>query len=346
MRLFRKYASARNYEGNHKQILKWLFRGVLVLLILGLLILAGIYASPHLQPFLYRMQQVPLGWLWVTMAYIPLVMVFAPRSLVGSGVGFVFGPALGLAIDISGFTLATMSIWVVCQALKRVINVGEAQESSIEIADEEGDTDTLHLTHFKPPLQRHDSEASHTSQTSNISAFSLGSEDELLIEEPAEASHTGNKPASSNSSSSAAEQGILKKAEKRFRLISRLYERVGGWKLVLFANISPAFPVSLTSYILSFTNIPFYQYQIMTILSNIPYCVLYVMIGASARSWADLISGQGQTWWQWLVLAIGLGSTVGFIAWLGKLTVKYSKELDEEEEEEADLISDVDEGTS
>ncbi|KAK9760555.1 hypothetical protein K7432_015298 [Basidiobolus ranarum] len=342
MRFIGKHSTVRTYINNHNQFFKWLFRGLLIVSLLGVLIPVGIYVPPYLQPFLHRMQLVPLGWLWVALAYIPLLMVFAPRSLVGGGVGFVFGPTLGFAIDIFGFTLATISIWVVCQGLKRIINVDNTSENAREVKDEEEDTDTdtdsVRLTHFKPSMERHNSDTSYASQTSNLSAFSLGSEDEMLIEEdPMEGTAASSQRIPNNEL--IVGQSFLGKAGKRLRVLSRLYERVGGWKLVLFANISPAFPVSLTSYILSFTTIPFYQYEIMTILSNIPYCLLYVMIGASARSWADLTSGEGQAWWQWLILAIGLASTIGFVTWLGRLTVKFSKELDEEEE--VNLISAV-----
>jgi len=103
------------------------------------------------------------------------------------------------------------------------------------------------------------------------------------------------------------------------------------WKTLFVFNVSPAFPYTLVTYILSMTDIAFWKILFVATLTNFPYGVSYVILGASASHWGDLFSGQTSSWWRMLLLALGWIVTIAFTLWLGRLSKRMAAEIESEE---------------
>lgn len=89
-----------------------------------------------------------------------------------------------------------------------------------------------------------------------------------------------------------------------------------GFKVVLLLRLSPLIPYNALNYALSLTGVGLREYVIGSWLGMLPGTVLYVALGAGARSLAAAMTGAGERPAAWLALgAAGLVAT-GVAVWL------------------------------
>ncbi len=79
-------------------------------------------------------------------------------------------------------------------------------------------------------------------------------------------------------------------AHPRFAAVDEAVARE-GLKIVLLLRLSPLFPYNLLNYALGLTRISFRDYAVATALGMIPVMLMYVYLGAAARSLTDIASG-------------------------------------------------------
>ena len=94
----------------------------------------------------------------------------------------------------------------------------------------------------------------------------------------------------------------------RFAAVSRAVARE-GFKIVFLTRLSPVFPFNLLNYAYGLTTVPFWKYAVASWIGMLPGTVLYVYIGSTLSSLADLGAGsvQGgaaQTAMKWIGLAV------------------------------------------
>jgi len=88
----------------------------------------------------------------------------------------------------------------------------------------------------------------------------------------------------------------------------------GGFKLVLLTRLSPVFPFSFLNYAFGVTRVRLRDYLVGSWLGMLPATVLYVALGAGARSVADALAGHhGLGPWQLALLAVGIVATVAVV---------------------------------
>lgn len=89
-----------------------------------------------------------------------------------------------------------------------------------------------------------------------------------------------------------------------------------GFKVVLLLRLSPLIPYNVLNYALSLTGIGLREYVIGSWLGMLPGTVLYVALGAGARSLAAAMTGAGERPAAWLALAAaGIAATAAAV-WL------------------------------
>jgi uncharacterized membrane protein YdjX (TVP38/TMEM64 family) len=89
-----------------------------------------------------------------------------------------------------------------------------------------------------------------------------------------------------------------------------------GFKVVLLLRLSPLIPYNALNYALSLTGVGLRDYVIGSWLGMLPGTVLYVALGAGARSLAAAMTGAGERPAAWLALgAAGLAATAAAV-WL------------------------------
>lgn len=89
-----------------------------------------------------------------------------------------------------------------------------------------------------------------------------------------------------------------------------------GFKVVLLLRLSPLIPYNALNYALSLTGVGLREYVIGSWLGMLPGTVLYVALGAGARSLAAAMTGAGERPVAWLALvAAGLLATAAAV-WL------------------------------
>lgn len=89
-----------------------------------------------------------------------------------------------------------------------------------------------------------------------------------------------------------------------------------GFKVVLLLRLSPLIPYNALNYALSLTGVGLREYVIGSWLGMLPGTVLYVALGAGARSLTAAMTGAGERSLAWLALgAAGLAATAAAV-WL------------------------------
>jgi uncharacterized membrane protein YdjX (TVP38/TMEM64 family) len=102
---------------------------------------------------------------------------------------------------------------------------------------------------------------------------------------------------------------------ERLRGVDRAIERE-GLKVVLLLRLSPLIPYNGLNYALSLTGIGLRNYVIGSWLGMLPGTILYVALGAGARSLAAAMTGAGERPAAWIALgAAGLVATAAAV-WL------------------------------
>jgi uncharacterized membrane protein YdjX (TVP38/TMEM64 family) len=127
-----------------------------------------------------------------------------------------------------------------------------------------------------------------------------------------------------------------------------------GWKMVLILRLIPLIPFSLLNYVLTVTNIDWLTYIICTFFGMLPRGMVYVYIGISAGSIADIVAGniKGDQWWVNLIVY----GSAGFFIFVGLILVlivarkyfnKYKEShKDQFKEEEEEITQEKNEKTS
>lgn len=88
-----------------------------------------------------------------------------------------------------------------------------------------------------------------------------------------------------------------------------------GFKIVFLTRLSPVFPFNLLNYAYGLTTVPFWKYALASWIGMFPGTVLYIYIGSTIGSLADLATGnvQGgtaQTTLKWVGFAVTILVTV------------------------------------
>lgn len=93
-----------------------------------------------------------------------------------------------------------------------------------------------------------------------------------------------------------------------------------GWKIVLLARLSPAFPFNLLNYGLGLTRVPLRDYVLASWAGMLPGTVLYVYLGSLAGDLAGLGSRrQARGPAEWAFYGLGLAATVAVTLYVTRL---------------------------
>lgn len=99
----------------------------------------------------------------------------------------------------------------------------------------------------------------------------------------------------------------------RFRAVQQAVGR-GGLRLVLLTRLSPVFPFTFLNYAFGVTAVRLRDYLLGSWLGMLPATVLYVAMGAAAKSLADAVAGHRHPGPAEIVLAVaGLLATVAVV---------------------------------
>ncbi len=115
----------------------------------------------------------------------------------------------------------------------------------------------------------------------------------------------------------------------RFRSLDRAIGRQ-GFKMVLLARLSPAFPFTLLNYLLGLTAVSAGSYIVANLLGMLPGIFLYVYIGAVAR---DALAGETTAFagsFQQALRYIGLLATVAIVVIVTRIARKAIREAEQE----------------
>ena len=77
-----------------------------------------------------------------------------------------------------------------------------------------------------------------------------------------------------------------------------------GWKMVLILRLIPLVPFSFLNYLLTITDVDWLTFIICTFFGMLPRSIIYVYIGISAGSLADIVAGRikGDDWWVQVII--------------------------------------------
>jgi uncharacterized membrane protein YdjX (TVP38/TMEM64 family) len=64
-----------------------------------------------------------------------------------------------------------------------------------------------------------------------------------------------------------------------------------GFKIVLMTRLSPLFPFHLLNYFFGVSRVRFFTYAVASAIGVIPWTIMYVFVGATARSLAEAAAG-------------------------------------------------------
>ena len=91
-----------------------------------------------------------------------------------------------------------------------------------------------------------------------------------------------------------------------------------GRRIAILVRLSPLIPFNVLNYALGFSRVRARDYLLAS-FGMIPSIWLYVYSGQVARDLAEASGGGGgKAWWEWLVIAVGLGATVWVTTIVGR----------------------------
>lgn len=121
----------------------------------------------------------------------------------------------------------------------------------------------------------------------------------------------------------------------RFRAVDAAVERE-GIKVVVLTRLSPLFPYNVQNYAYAMTGIGFRDFVLGSWIGMLPGTVLYVYLGASARTLAAAATGQNVGGGPELALfAVGLAATIAVTVLLTRASRRALEERIEERRSEA-----------
>ncbi len=100
-----------------------------------------------------------------------------------------------------------------------------------------------------------------------------------------------------------------------------------GFLIVLLVRLSPVFPYNVLNYALGLTQVSFRDYMLASWLGMLPATVMYVYLGSTLKSLADLVSGKiegGVA--QKVLFGIGLAAAVAVTVFVTRLARNALKE--------------------
>lgn len=92
-----------------------------------------------------------------------------------------------------------------------------------------------------------------------------------------------------------------------------------GWKVVLLMRLVPLFPTKLANYFLGLTKFPFWGFVGGSALGFLPFTLHNVYLGSLAAQ-LTVARDQPREPWQWALFLGGFAVTVGFVAYLTRLS--------------------------
>jgi uncharacterized membrane protein YdjX (TVP38/TMEM64 family) len=108
----------------------------------------------------------------------------------------------------------------------------------------------------------------------------------------------------------------------RFHALDAAVQRQ-GFLIVLLCRLSPIFPFNLLNYALGLTRVSFRDYLLASWLGMLPGTVLYVYLGSTLKSLADLAAGKVEGGVaRWVLFGIGLVATVAVTVVVTRLARK------------------------
>jgi uncharacterized membrane protein YdjX (TVP38/TMEM64 family) len=108
-----------------------------------------------------------------------------------------------------------------------------------------------------------------------------------------------------------------------------LDEAVGrqGFKIVLLTRLSPLLPFNLLNYALGVTKVPLRTYVLASWIGMLPATVLYVYLGSTLKSLAEVVAGKAEGGVaQQVFFGAGLAATVVVTVFITRLANKALKE--------------------
>jgi uncharacterized membrane protein YdjX (TVP38/TMEM64 family) len=129
-------------------------------------------------------------------------------------------------------------------------------------------------------------------------------------------------------------------ANPKFQAIDRAVGS-GGFKIVLLTRLSPVFPFNLLNYAYGLSRVRFRDYLIGSWLGMLPGTVMYVYIGSTLKSLAELASGKVQGGApQKVLFGAGLVATILVALYITHLARKeLRKAVPEEQPQEPQKVS-------
>jgi uncharacterized membrane protein YdjX (TVP38/TMEM64 family) len=89
-----------------------------------------------------------------------------------------------------------------------------------------------------------------------------------------------------------------------------------GWKIVLLTRLSPLFPFTLLNYAFGLTRVSLRDYVLASWIGMLPGTVMYVYLGAMARTGME---GRQHGALEWTLRGIGLIATVAVAVMVGRM---------------------------
>ena len=116
-----------------------------------------------------------------------------------------------------------------------------------------------------------------------------------------------------------------------------------AWKIVLLIRLTPIIPFNIVNYLFALTDVPLLTYTLFSWIGMLPGTVMYVYIGGSLKSFADIFNGNYKGTTASVVLFwVGLAATVLCAVLIGFYAKKaMSRIISEAEQSEVQLSDDV-----
>eukprot|EP01025_Chloroclados_australasicus_P062639 TRINITY_DN8227_c0_g4_i1.p1 TRINITY_DN8227_c0_g4~~TRINITY_DN8227_c0_g4_i1.p1 ORF type:complete len:350 (+),score=51.02 TRINITY_DN8227_c0_g4_i1:104-1153(+) len=109
-----------------------------------------------------------------------------------------------------------------------------------------------------------------------------------------------------------------------------------GFKVVVLLRLSPLLPLAASNYFYGLTSVDLVKYVVGSWLGMLPGTIAYVFAGSASRDvFLEGQSGTGLAWWQ---IALGVGTTILALLYVGRIA-KNALEKYEQEDSEDELES-------
>eukprot|EP01026_Neomeris_dumetosa_P031344 TRINITY_DN2486_c0_g1_i6.p3 TRINITY_DN2486_c0_g1~~TRINITY_DN2486_c0_g1_i6.p3 ORF type:complete len:172 (+),score=26.00 TRINITY_DN2486_c0_g1_i6:239-754(+) len=105
-----------------------------------------------------------------------------------------------------------------------------------------------------------------------------------------------------------------------------------GFSVVVLLRLSPLLPLAISNYFYGLTSVDLTSYVLGSWLGMLPGTFAYVFAGSASRNvFLEGQAGSGLAWWQ---IALGIGSTVLALLYVGRVAKRALEKYEREEETE------------